>query len=1660
MIPTDRPPSTPAKADATSTPITTIRQADKSNIPKILIMSSYAHGNEPSSTKEQQSARPIGLTVELDAVPFGVALVDTGATRSIMRLTAYNNLLNKPPLKSVRSMNIQSVTGHLLPIVGAFSTTLSSNNTHMGQALIYVVDNTHSDIICDLVIGRSTMACGRYPCVDVTGEGALYNNSNTERVECVPCAFMQDPQGVMHLVTGTESATTQHHSAAANIPTNITTTPPLSNRRRKGERGKREQAEIRDQLAAKLLRVKNLVVDKHYLTSLQQEQLLAHLVAAASDYTLRTPEEAEQERAKLRTAELMEATADQVEFVRYLHRVETAAPGTDDMQAASAEYAAAAVYVPPAVKQPQSSNRNKTDVRVEQAEADEEREIMKNVDSIDFPFTAPPTVKDSPEYRAEKQAAISKMVGELHHLTAQQQNKLLKLLTSYADRFSLKGENMGHTDAVQHEIETTAPPFRERVRPYSPAVQDIIDAEVRKMLEQGLLVPSRSPYASNLLLVRKPDPSSEGGVKNRVCASFVRLNKQTVKDSYPLARISYIFDRIGHSTWFTTMDLLSGFWQVMIKPEHRHKTAVITMRGLYEHTVMPFGLCNAPATFQRLMDNIILPEYRGFIETYIDDLMTHSATFDDHLKHLGLLLSTLRQHKLMVKLSKCMFAQLSVKFLGHIISHGKLSTNPQAIEAVKKWARPAGTGKQAVKAVQSFLGMMVWYSKFIPHYADIARPLYALTHKDAVFEWTDECQRAFMTLRDALTTSPVLAIADPNKPYVLHTDASDVAMGAVLMQRDDDDDLHPIAFASKTFNSAERNYDTTEREALAIVWALEHFNTYCEGHEYTVITDHEALKYIRSNKNSVSQASFKRIGRWQNRLQPYNLEIQYKPGKDNHAADLLSRDGKLMETVASVSHAYPVVTRTAVRTKSTTTAAEKPRHVTFASQPVTRVQEIPAEGKGRPVDTVSHTSRRLATGSPPARTPRRHRRGTYEDEFEVERIINKRRVPGRDNEYEYEVKWTGYSDSDTTWEPLSHLAHAKDKVLAYEHEQERLAQHRQQPQRAGSSLPATTKNSNTCRHGDRADEEEHDDEKQPAAEAAKLKCDSCDEEFYHLSQRLIHDYHVHGTPVPSIAIDSELTTDPALYAIMQDHDSELSYIKRVTQNHAKAASLTAKQHRVMSGYVFVVTSDGLLYCADLPTARTRLRIKTRLRLCVPTVEREKVMRVVHSSALSAHPGITTMYNKMCETMWWPSMLRDITVFVAKCDICQRSKGERKSVLPRPMSIPYGPWTHVAIDHVGPLRKTARGNVYVLVMMCRFTKCVELAAVADTDTSTTVDALVTQVICRHGLMHVLLSDRGSGFVSYLAQQVYKRLGIKHTTTTAYHPQSNGGVEVFNKVLKKLTKVWGDENQQDWDLLLPFIAFAYHTSYHTGIQEQPFFVERGRYARLLPSDEFAAEAHKDVHAYADGVADTITQQQDLVRALLLRVNEEREAEMQEKGIPAYAVGDKVLLYDPATPKYHSKKLVKRWTGPYTILSNNNVVNYTIDKDGDAKLVHVHRLRKYEDADKVNQRERELTLASAEQESINERIAELVQRRQHLQSVEQQQEAQRVIAEEEEEEQQQQQTVERVNLSHCAAILTDETSSCGRSVLLAAASLPWLTTTQQPTTTSTSSTHTDPL
>ncbi len=1277
-----------------------------------------------------------------------------------------------------------------------------------------------------------------------------------------------------------------------------------------------EKAAVTERLREKVKKKKKervgvIVSELHHLSAVRQRQVHAYLLAHLDEYSF---------PSQPQPAMTLDTMCDNYSPLTYMHkRMEEfmcTMPGSEEELKKLEEVCA--VYIPEFIEK-------KTEEREEGKD-----ELMDEIEGVNFPLAPPHVEERTGAFVAEKMAALQKVVADQTHLNSKQKQQLLDVLTRYEERFSLRGENMGVAKGVEHEIETEGRPFRQRLRTYSSAIQAIINQEVKKLIDLGVIVPSRSPYASNLLLVRKPDASSATGMKERVCVDFVQLNKHTVKDSYPLPNIQSIFANIGQSRWFTTMDLLNGFWQVMVKPEHRHKTAFLTSRGLYEWVVMPFGLCNAPSTFQRLMDVIIKPEYRDFIETYIDDLMTHSPDFDSHMRHLTRLLQSLEDNKLTVKLSKCKFAQLEVKFLGHIISHKQVKMNPESVKAILQWQRPK-SGANGVKAVRGFLGMVGWYRKFIKNFAHIAKPLFNLTKKDVKWEWTDECERAFMKLRDAITTYPVLRAPDPNKDFILQTDASDDALGAVLMQKDDEGELHPVAYASKSLDKAQRNYSVTDREALAIVWALEHFNSFCEGHRYTAVTDHAALKYMLT-----AQHKTPRMHRMVLRLQPYELKLHYGPGAQNHAADLLSRSSTYMDS----------------------------KH--DDNNQIDRAH----------INSVS--------------TRRRQRRRTV-GEYEVEHIVSRRLIPGRAGEYEYEVKWKGWPSSDNTWEPIAHLSNATAKLVEFERSLQE-NQNRQQQQEEQEEDVASIE-------ADASVSDEH------ASDLTPNTCDICGVVCANGAALHVHRYHHHQVPVPLSSMpDVGEEVHPMLLASMQRSESEFRvvYDSNLGTDNLNDINLTHTERRFMSDYEFVMDSQGLLYCIDAPSTRAKSRVRTHLRLCLPKTLRRKVMKAAHESVLSAHPGVQRMYDKLRESVWWPRMLQDVITYVRGCKVCAINKGVKDKVPVQEMSVPKGPWTHVGVDHVGPLPRTQRGNEYILVAKCGFIKYAEAWAVPDAGAVTASSALVSGLVCRHGVPLVLMSDRGAAFVSMLAGQVYKALGIRQAKTTAYHPQSNGGVESFNKSLKATLKLWANEQQDDWDVLLPFALFAYNTQVHSLLRETPFYLCHGRDARL-PVDVVTGrrpEPSVDVGAYATEVAQRLHDTHTRVTEILKQVNEERRSVNGGEQWLQLSVGDEVYLHDPTTEVGKSRKLTRRWTGPYTVLEKKSEVNYVITRGGNNQLVHVERLKRRPGVSEEEEWREELLVANQELQAITEAQEQLLLKQKQVREERDKLEAKVQIENEEEE------------------------------------------------------------
>ena len=458
-------------------------------------------------------------------------------------------------------------------------------------------------------------------------------------------------------------------------------------------------------------------------------------------------------------------------------------------------------------------------------------------------------------------------------LSADQRREMEAMLCCYADVFSKNDLDLGRTDLVEHHINTgDAVPIKHAPRRISPTKRAEINREVRKLHRQGVIEESDSPWSSAVVLVKKPDGSS------RLCVDYRQLNLKTVKDSYPLPRIDDTLDALTGARWFSTLDLKSGYHQVALHEADKVKTAFASGQGLWHFRVMPFGLCNAPSCFERLMEKVLDGIQWKTALVYLDDVIVYGSTFQEELQRLEEVLERFRRANLKLSPKKCALFQSEVQYLGHIVGREGVRTDPAKVAAVRDWPTPAN-----LRELRSFLGLATYYRRFVKQFSQIAAPLHELTKKGLRWHWTPECEEAFKELKQALIAAPVLPYPDPSIPYILDTDASQEGLGAVLSQVKNGQEK-VVSYYSSKLTAAERNYCVTRKELLAVVKSLEHFHPYLHGAKFTIRTDHAALRWLKNLKAPEGQ-----LARWLGRLEEYNYEVVYRPGRVHGNADSLSR---------------------------------------------------------------------------------------------------------------------------------------------------------------------------------------------------------------------------------------------------------------------------------------------------------------------------------------------------------------------------------------------------------------------------------------------------------------------------------------------------------------------------------------------------------------------------------------------------------------------------------------------------------------------------------------------------------------------------------------------------------------------------------------------------
>jgi hypothetical protein len=482
------------------------------------------------------------------------------------------------------------------------------------------------------------------------------------------------------------------------------------------------------------------------------------------------------------------------------------------------------------------------------------------------------------------------------NIQSREKHLVKDLFWKFKDVFQTDKMDIGKLNSQfgEHEIPTgNAAPVRQRPRRTPMAFRGEEEAEIKKMKEMQVIRSSTSPWASPVVLVRKKDNTC------RFCVDYTKLNKLIFRENWPLPRIDDCLESLAGAEYFSSMDLASGYWQVPVKEEDKAKTAFVTKSGQYEFNVLPFGLNNAPSTFERIMEAVLRGCQWKTCLIYLDDIIVFGRNLQEQVQRLGEVLEKLQNAGLKLKPSKCNFFQKSLVFLGHLVTSEGLTTDPEKVKALQEWPRPKN-----VKDVRAFLGFCSYYRRYVAGFAELSIPLCKLTQKQQKFLWSEDCETAFQSLKKALMESPVLAYPQDEGMFILDTDASDHAIGAVLTQlqvpSSDFDkwterqkstlekkfhqEEKVISYASRSLTKEERNYCVTRKELLAVMTFVKYYRHFLLGRKFLIRSDHRPLKWLFHLQDPTGQ-----IARWQETLARYDFDLEYRPGNQHSNADGMSR---------------------------------------------------------------------------------------------------------------------------------------------------------------------------------------------------------------------------------------------------------------------------------------------------------------------------------------------------------------------------------------------------------------------------------------------------------------------------------------------------------------------------------------------------------------------------------------------------------------------------------------------------------------------------------------------------------------------------------------------------------------------------------------------------
>ena len=1003
------------------------------------------------------------------------------------------------------------------------------------------------------------------------------------------------------------------------------------------------------------------------------------------------------------------------------------------------------------------------------------------------------------------------------NISEEQKQIVISQLLDYADVLALNDDPLQMSDKFEHKIrvEPHAPVFT-KPYPIPHVYREEVKKQIKDMADAGIIEPSRSPYNSPLLIVKREDSV-------RLVCDYRKINAFIVPYRFPIPELQNLLERLSNSCYFSNLDVRKAFLNIPLHPDSRELTAFSVPDGSHwQYTAVTFGFRDSPSCFQNIIQSV-LAGLEEWALAYIDDIMVLGRNFEDHMRKILGVLDRMREAKLTIKLEKCNFFQRKLQFLGHEISTEGIRPLKDRVKAIRDLAAP-----KTVRQVRQILGIFGFYRRFVQNYSKIAKPITDLLRNESKesrrsIEWTDEAETALNTLKDELLNRICLRFPNFNYPFEVASDASQSGLGGVLQQTIDGE-TRPIVFFSRVLSDAERKYHSLELEALGVVFCLRQTRRWTLGHPVKITSDCRGLIWLLTTHKPLG-----RILRWQVEVSAYDFEIGFLAGKLNGVSDALSRLKQIHhDTNDANKEDYelegPPVVCAARRVKEQEDSL---------LGDLTLVRRLQREDL-----LCQRIIKALINPSDQALT---NQIGTMMHRFNVEEyevineVLYKRSKNPRDLPKVVMSIWSR--------EQVESIISSSSQEAYPDPEGSGLSRGEgsENGQLRATSL-ARDSHTGVCHTGvwsDEAKKKSRSDETKERNESAdRVDNDgsSRTQESNKSTKRVENDVlaesgrtRTRNESVKWVENDAleercrtprETTVTEVPEATLERKYEEVDTTTRTWMTNAVTTRSILKNTR--GNYLPQEIQElAVRQCEPLPVEATYE--PTHL-LVVPDSLRLEALKFAHDNdAYGAHKSANKTYLYLQKLCFWPGMQRDVNKYVASCDICAMYKKRAKYKAPiRQWKIPTQPNERIHIDLLGPLDRSSNGYYYVLVIVDAFSKFTTLLPLRTKTADEVGQMLVNRYISIFGCPKVLTSDRGLEFANSVIKTIAELHGIKHILTAARHPSSNGQVERFNHTVCNMLRPIIKDQVRTWPEALPMVASCLNNSYCRAIEDTPHYV----------------------------------------------------------------------------------------------------------------------------------------------------------------------------------------------------------------------------------------------